>query len=392
MQADLCGAAAARCAGALVATSCSRTARRRQRPALGREPGQRQRQRVRRGDRRRGSPRSRSALRRARVARRAGRPRLGRSTRAAPASASSTPSTLAVVQTITLPRASQPFGLVFAPDGSAAYVALEAQRPAAQARPGQRRGAGQRRRRARTRATCPCTAASDRVLVSRFITPPLPGEGTASVQTEVGGAPRGGEVVVVNAATLAVERTIVLQHSDKPDATIAGPRHAQLPGRARRSRPTARSAWVPSKQDNIKRGTLRDGQQPQLPEHGARDQLAHRPGAAGRGSRARASTTTTPAWPAPPSSTRPAPTCSSRCETSRAGGGGRPRQPQRDLPLRRRPRAAGPGGLGRRPAPVRQQLHGPHASACSTCRRWSNYGESSVAGAGHAGRAWPPRS
>ena len=31
------------------------------------------------------------------------------------------------------------------------------------------------------------------------------------------------------------------------------------------------------KQDNIKRGVLRDGTEPRLPEHGARHQLAHRP-------------------------------------------------------------------------------------------------------------------
>jgi cytochrome c peroxidase len=101
------------------------------------------------------------------------------------------------------------------------------------------------------------TAASDRVLVSRFISPALPGEGTASVQTAVSGVKKGGEVVVVTAA-MTVERTVVLQHSDKPDSLLQGRGIPNYLAPAVIS-PDGKSAWVPSKQDNLLRGTLRDG-------------------------------------------------------------------------------------------------------------------------------------
>lgn len=166
------------------------------------------------------------------------------------------PGTLAVVQTVALPRASMPFGLAFAPNGSAAYVALEASGQLLRLNVGT--GAtlasvsvGENPRQVSV------TAASDRVLVSRFISPALPGEGTSSVQTQVAGAPRGGEVVVVNAA-MAVERTIVLQHIDRPDSTAQGRGLPNYLGAAVIS-PDGRSAWVPSKQDNVQRGSLRDG-------------------------------------------------------------------------------------------------------------------------------------
>jgi YVTN family beta-propeller protein len=165
-------------------------------------------------------------------------------------------STLAVAQTVALPRASQPFGLAFAPDGGAAYVALE--------------GTGQLLKlNASTGATLgsvavganprhvSVTAASDRVLVSRFISPALPGEGTAAVQTAVSGVKKGGEVVVVTAA-MAVERTVVLQHSDKPDSLLQGRGIPNYLAPAVIS-PDGKSAWVPAKQDNLLRGTLRDG-------------------------------------------------------------------------------------------------------------------------------------
>ena len=73
--------------------------------------------------------------------------------------------------------------------------------------------------------------------------------------------------------------TIILRHSDKPDSENQGRGIPNYLGAVAIS-PDGRSAWVPSKQDNIKRGTLRDGLQPQLPEHGARDQFADRPAVA----------------------------------------------------------------------------------------------------------------
>ncbi len=163
---------------------------------------------------------------------------------------------LAVVQTIALPRAAMPFGLVFAPDGSAAYVTLEALGQLQKLHPGTGAVIG-------SVAVGPSprhlsiTAASDRILVSRFITPPLPGEATATVVTQSGGAPRGGEVVVVTPA-MVIDRTVVLQHSDRPDSSVQG---SGVPNylAAAVIAPGGGSAWVPSKQDNVKRGVLRNG-------------------------------------------------------------------------------------------------------------------------------------
>ncbi len=113
--------------------------------------------------------------------------------------------THAVVRTIALPTGSQPFGIVASPTGGAMYVVLE--------------GTG---RLLKINSTSYATVASvdvgpnprhlsvtgdgNRVYVSRFVTPPLPGEGTAIVQTEVGGLPVGGEIVVVNGPAMSTEQ------------------------------------------------------------------------------------------------------------------------------------------------------------------------------------------
>jgi len=168
------------------------------------------------------------------------------------------PTTLAVVATVNLPRAARPFGLAFDPDGTDAWVACE--------------GSGQLLRlhpaTGATLASLPLgahlrhvsvNADSSRVFVSRFISPPLPGEGTASPQTESGPAKFGGEIVVVNTATGAIDRTVILQHSEDPDTAASARGIPNYVGGVALS-PDGLSAWIPSKQDNIKRGTLRNGQ------------------------------------------------------------------------------------------------------------------------------------
>jgi YVTN family beta-propeller protein len=163
------------------------------------------------------------------------------------------PATLQVQQTVSLPFASQPFGLAFAPDGNAAYVVLEATGKLM-----------------KLDATTGATIASvdigtnpryvsiigdsGKILVSRYITAALPGESTAAVQT----AGRGGEVVVVNAGTMAIDKTVVLQYSDIQDTNNTGsgiPNYLAMPVIS----PDGKSAWIPSKKDNIKRGVLRNG-------------------------------------------------------------------------------------------------------------------------------------
>jgi len=167
------------------------------------------------------------------------------------------PSTLAVSRTIGLPFASLPYGIIAAPTGNAMFVALE--------------GTG---RVLKIDASTGNTLASinvgpnvrhlsmsgdgSRLYASRFVTPPLPGESTAVVQTQSAGQNVGGEIVVVDGSSLAVLQTIVLRHSDKPDFENQGRGIPNYVG-AMAISPDGRSAWVPSKQDNIKRGMRRDG-------------------------------------------------------------------------------------------------------------------------------------
>ncbi len=167
------------------------------------------------------------------------------------------PGTLAVTRTISLPFASQPYGIIAAPTGGAMYAALE--------------GSGRVLKidaaSGSTLATVDVganvrhlsmTGDGSRLYVSRFITPPLPGESTASVQTQVGGQHVGGEIIVVNPLAMTVQQTIVLRHSDKPDFENQGRGIPNYLGAVAIS-PDGRSAWVPSKQDNVKRGSKRDG-------------------------------------------------------------------------------------------------------------------------------------
>jgi len=161
------------------------------------------------------------------------------------------PATLRVIATHAMPAASQPYGIVFGPDGDA-WVALEAYGVLA------RYGADGTARGSVAVGATPrhlaVTGDGARVLVSRFVTPPLPGESTAGVRT----AGQGGQLVVVRVATMALERTIVLAHSDRTDTTVSGRGIPNYLGAAAIS-PDGRSAWLPSKQDNVARGTLRDG-------------------------------------------------------------------------------------------------------------------------------------
>ena len=166
------------------------------------------------------------------------------------------PATLAVTRTVTLPRASQPYGVLVAADGSS-FVALEATgqvlkfssawaQTASATVPGARHLA--------------LSADGARLLVTQFVTPTQPGEATAVVQTSLNGVKTGGIVVELNASTLVKARQFVLQHSDKADSTVQGrgvPNYLGAPAIS----PDGKSAWVPSKQDNIKRGVLRDGNQ-----------------------------------------------------------------------------------------------------------------------------------
>jgi YVTN family beta-propeller protein len=165
---------------------------------------------------------------------------------------------LAVTNTWSLPRGSQPFGIAFASGASnAALVTLEASGLLLKldgtggsvlsnlsVGPNPRHVA--------------VAADGTTAFVSRFVTPPLPGESTASVETTAAGQPVGGEVLVANAVTMSVQRTVVLAHSDKPDAENQGRGFPNYLGALAIS-PDGSQGFVPSKQDNLRRGALRDG-------------------------------------------------------------------------------------------------------------------------------------
>jgi YVTN family beta-propeller protein len=163
-------------------------------------------------------------------------------------------STMAVTRTIALPAASQPYGIVIAPNGQV-FVSLQASGTVLKL--DGTTGA--------TLATLnvgpnprhlSVSGDSNRLLVSRFITPALPGESTAVVNTPAG---TGGEVLVVNAVNMTLTATVKLQHSDKTDTEIQGAGIPNYLGAPLIS-PDGTSAWTPSKQDNVKRGTRRNGQ------------------------------------------------------------------------------------------------------------------------------------
>jgi YVTN family beta-propeller protein len=166
--------------------------------------------------------------------------------------------TPAVAATVSLPRAARPHGLAFDPNGTYAWVACEESGQLLRLNPTTGAQHASIALGANIRHVS-VSADSTRVFVSRFVSPPVPGEGTASPQTEVAGVKHGGEVIVVNAASDAIERTIVLQHSEEPDTSNSARGIPNYVGGVALS-PDGLSAWVPSKQDNIKRGTLRSGQ------------------------------------------------------------------------------------------------------------------------------------
>lgn len=161
---------------------------------------------------------------------------------------------LSISSTISLTRASQPYGIVF--DDNAAYVALEA---VGQVVKVSAAGAvldtvsvGTSPRHVSLDAT------GQKLYVSRFISPPLPGEDTANPIVDDGTRKYGGEVLVLDTAGMSIEDTIVLEHSNKVASEHEGPGIPNYLGAVAIS-PAGNMAWVPSKQDNILAGGVRGG-------------------------------------------------------------------------------------------------------------------------------------
>ena len=156
----------------------------------------------------------------------------------------------AVIDTINLPPASMPYGIAFAPDGSAAYVTLQATGQLQRIDPATRALVHSLALGPDADGTVPrprglaIDADGRRVLVSRF------------VSTDRGGAVYDVEVLGETAYRV---RTIALAIDPGPDTPESGrglPNYVGAPAIS----PDGTQAWVPSKKDNIERGGARDGQ------------------------------------------------------------------------------------------------------------------------------------
>jgi len=158
-----------------------------------------------------------------------------------------------VVQTINLPRGSQPWGIVF--DEQKAFVALEAINEvhtfaAGDGVPLNTAAAGYFPRH------LSIDPVNDRLYVSSFITPPLPGEDTGNPIVEDANGLYGAEVTVLSTTDLSTSNTVVLQHHDQPISEHQGPGLPNYLGPVTIS-PDGSRGFVASKQDNILGGQLR---------------------------------------------------------------------------------------------------------------------------------------
>ncbi len=158
-----------------------------------------------------------------------------------------------VDRTLALPAGSQPHGMVFAPSSSDLFVVLEATGELYKIDATTDVVVASLNLGVRPRHLA-MSANGDAIYVSRFITPPLPGESTAVVDTTTG----GGEVLVVDPAALTLVDTFVLSHVNRPVSEIQGPGVPNYLGAPVVSTDGA-TLFVPSKQDNILAGGLRGG-------------------------------------------------------------------------------------------------------------------------------------
>ncbi len=159
--------------------------------------------------------------------------------------------TLAVVQTITLPYASQPHGIVFNNTGDHYYLVLEALALVQKRSVSLHSVLGSLQLTGKPRHIS-ITFDDSRLLVSNFITPPIPGEGTAVVNVDGG----NGQVFSINPVSMTLSSTVGLTHDDRQFSESRGPGMPNYLNAAVISFDN-QSAYVPSKKDNINSGLLR---------------------------------------------------------------------------------------------------------------------------------------
>src|SRR5206468_8193912 len=156
---------------------------------------------------------------------------------------------LSVVRTIALPAASQPHGLAFSPSGDVFYVALEGlarvekRTPSTGALVASAALSGHPRHLA-------VSADGSSLYVANFITPPLPGENTATIDMSAGGA----QLFVVATGAMSLAQTIAFGPSNRAISETAGP---GMPNYLNAPVLFGSKAYVPSKQDNLEGGAYR---------------------------------------------------------------------------------------------------------------------------------------
>jgi cytochrome c peroxidase len=141
-------------------------------------------------------------------------------------------------------------GIAFAPDGAAAYVAYMGLGRLARWDPAARTETGSLDVGPHPRALA-VSADSARIFVGRFISPVAPFNPASEV----------GQVREVGAAAFSVTRLFTLAHDVGPDTESSGRGTPNYLVQMAIS-PDGQRLWVPSKKDNVDRGSFRDGLTP----------------------------------------------------------------------------------------------------------------------------------
>ncbi len=146
----------------------------------------------------------------------------------------------AIVQTINMGRGSRPFGVVFNPSGTSAFVTLQGSGGIVRLNPATGAVEASLLLGSTPRGIA-VSSDSSRLLVTRYISPQ-----------------DRGEVIEVNPTTLTVTRRFSLATDPGPDSE-AGGRGVPNFLTSVAIQPDGKRAWIPSKKDNTLRGSFRDG-------------------------------------------------------------------------------------------------------------------------------------